>query len=318
MGTLKLHSPSGEYYSMSKRRKHKKSRKLAYGVIAVAFILLCFLAYFSLHQSNQTLPQAAIVDHLNFTGQPNPTFAEECINILESGGLTWKYYKGEDVTVNFYRNLPSCGTSLMILRVHSAIMRTENETISLLGLFTSERFSIEAAQQYKEDILHNRLVEAFFSPEERAQNISYFGIIPKFIRESMNGKFNKTIIIMMGCEGLGYDGQTYTDMAEAFINKGAKVYISWDGRVGVNHTDQATLCLLQHLISKKQKIGKAVEETREEVGRDLTFNSTLKYYPETVDVENYAVPNLRGSLTMNVAYTQPAPKAPKTHYLAHE
>ena len=305
---------------MSSRRriKKRKSRKrLAYGVIAVTFILLCFLIYFSLQHSNQP-PQAAIVDQLNFTGQSNPTFVNTCINILESGGLTWKYYRGEDITVNFYRNLPSYGTSLIILRVHSAIMRTENETISLLGLFTSERFSIEAAKNYREDILHNRLVEAFFSPEERAQNKSYFGIVPKFVEESMKGEFKDTIIIMMGCEGLGYDGLAYTDMAKAFINKGAKVYISWDGRVGVDHTDQATVCLLQHLISEKQNIGKAVEETMAEVGKD-PYNSTLQYYPKTAEVENYIIPNFRGRLTMNAAYTAPTPKALKRNrYLTHE
>jgi len=304
---------------MSRRKgikKRKGRKRLAYGVIAVAFILLCFLAYSSLHSSP---PKAAIVDHLSFfSEQSNQTFVDACITILKSGGLTWKYYKGEEVTVDFYRNLPSYGTSLIILRVHSAIMRTENETISLLGLFTSERFSIEAAKNYREDILHNRLVEAFFSPEERAQNKSYFGIVPKFVEESMKGEFKDTIIIMMGCEGLGYDGLAYTDMAKAFINKGAKVYISWDGRVGVDHTDQATVCLLQHLISEKQNIGKAVEETMAEVGKD-PYNSTLQYYPKTAEVENYIIPNFRGRLTMNAAYTAPAPKALKRNrYLTHE
>ena len=316
---------------MSGRRriKKKKSRKrLTYGVIAVTFILLCFLTYFHLEQSsppdqthgdNATPPQAAIVDHLNFTGQSNLTVVNTCIDILESGGLTWAYYKGEDVTVDFYRDLPSYGASLIVLRVHSAIMRTENETISILGLFTSERFSIEAAKKYREDILHDRLVEAFFSPEERAQNISYFGIVPEFVKISMTGEFKDAVVIMMGCEGLGYINistgarVTYTDMAEAFINKGAKVYIGWNGPVSVNHTDQATIYLLQHLISEQQNIGKAVEKTMEEVGRDI-FNSTLKYHPKTI--ENYTLQNFRSSSTMKVAYVSPAPKALKrTKYL---
>jgi len=308
---------------MSRRRKHEKSRKrLVYGAIVVAFILVCFLIYFSPHSSP---PKVAIVDHLSFfPEQCNQAFVNSCINILEEGGLTWTYHKGKEVTVNFYRNLPSCGTSLIILRVHSAIMRTENETISILGLFTSERFSIEAAKKYSEDVLHDRLVEAFFSPEERAQNISYFGIVPKFIEESMKGKFTDTIIVMMGCEGLGYINVstgarvTYTNIAEAFIKKGAKVYISWDGPVIINHTDQATIHLLQRLILKERTIKEAVEQTNYDVHPDPTYNSTLHYYPNTPEVENYTIPNLKNSLITHVTHTSPTAKAPtKTKYRAY-
>jgi len=305
---------------MSIRRKPRKRRsrkKLAYAVIAVAFILAFFLAYSSLHSSP---PKVAIVDHLSFfPEQSNPTFVEECINILKSGGLSWKYYKGEDVTVDFYRNLPSYGSSLIILRVHSAIMRVNDEIIPLLGLFTSELYSDAKARMYRSDIYfdgeyHNdSLFMAYFPGED----IYYFAIGPKFVEKRMNGEFKDTVIIMMGCEGLGYINPStsarvaYTDMAEAFINKGAKVYIGWDGPVSVNHTDQATVCLLQHLISKKQNITKAVEETMVEVGPDLSFvpPSRLGYYPDKAG--NYAVPNLRSSLTVNVAYTSPIPRAPR-------
>jgi len=291
---------------MSRGRKPRKKRsrkKLAYGVIAVVFILACFLAYSSL---NSSPPKVAIVDHLSFfPEQRNQAFINACINIVEEGGLTWTYHKGEEVTVNFYRNLPSCGTTLMILRVHSAIMRTENETISILGLFTSERYSDEAARKYRDDVLTDRLVMAFFPGGDE----KYFGIVPEFVEKSMKGKFKDTTIIMMGCEGLGYDGVTYTDMAEAFIKKGAKVYISWDGPVSINHTDQATVHLLQSLILHKRTIKRAVTETMEEVGKDPTFNSTLKYHPKTVEVENHTILNIKGILTMNVATTSPTLRA---------
>jgi hypothetical protein len=294
---------------MSRRRGYRKGKsrkKLAYGVIVVAFILICFLAYFYLYQSNQpsgdhaTPPQAAIVDHLSFTGQPNQTFVNACINILEEGGLTWAYHRGEEVTVDFYRDLPSCGTRLIILRVHSAIMRVnDTTTIDILGLFTSERYygPVDAHKKYPEDVEDIRLVEAFFSPEEREQGISYFGIVPRFVEKSMKGEFENAIIIMMGCEGLGYNGQTYTAMAKAFVNKGAKVYISWDGPVGVNHTDQATLHLLQSLILEKQTIKKAVEE----IGPDPEYHSKLGFYPDGVG--NYRITNLASGLTSSIIET---------------
>jgi len=290
--------------------KRRSRKRLAYGVVVIAFILAFFLVYSSLHSS---LPKVAIVDHLSsIPGQSNPAFVDACKNILDEGGLTWVYYKGEEVTVNFYRNLPSYGTSLIILRVHSAIMKTEEGFVSILGLFTSERYSDAAARKYPEDVEDGRLVEAFFSEEERAQGISYFGIVPKFVEESMKGEFKDTIIIMMGCEGLGYINtltearMNYTDMAEAFVKKGAKVYISWDGPISINHTDQATVQLLQSLILTKRTIKQAVAETMQTVGKDA-YNSTLQYYPKTA--ENYALPNLKSALITNVIHTLPTAKA---------
>ena len=298
------------------RRKPKKRRSrktLVYGVIVVAFVLAFFLAYSSLHSSS---PKVAIVDHLSFfPEQRNQAFVNACINILKERGLTWAYHKGEEVTVNFYRNLPSYGSSLIILRVHSAIMKTEKGPISILGLFTSERYSAEAAKKYREDILDDRLVKAFFTEGDE----EYFGIVPKFVEESMKGEFKDTIIIMMGCEGLGYEELTYTDMAEAFVKKGAKVYISWDGPVGINHTDKATVQLLQSVILHKRTIKGAVTETMEIVGKDPTYNSTLQYYPKTPEAGNYTIPNLKSSLIMNVILTSPTPKAPtKTKSVARE
>jgi len=393
---------------MSGRRKHRKSRKkLAYGIVAVAFILACFLAYFYLHSSSpptasfvyspqqpeegQTVtfdasastpdggtiisyswnfgdgkfgtgkivthayttagtypvtlnvtksegkwdieskqitvkappPKAAIVDHLSsIPGQRNQTFVNECISILEEGGLTWAYYNGNEVTVDFYRNLPSYGNSLIILRVHSAIMKTEEGTVSILGLFTSERYygPDDAYAKYPEDVEDNRLVRAFFTEGGE----EYFGIVPRFIEKSMKGEFENAIVIMMGCEGIGYiDTHTgeriaYTDMAEAFVKRGAKVYISWDGPVGVNHTDQATVYLLERLILDERTIEEAVEQTNDYVGPDPAFYSVLKYHPDTPEIGDYIISNLGSSLTVNVAPTLSTPKAPKrSEYTAH-
>lgn len=288
---------------MSGRRKPRKrisKKRLAYVILGVIFVLAVFLVYFSLHSSP---PKVAIVDHLSFfPEQHNQAFVNACVNILEDGGLTWGYYKGEEVKVNFYRNLPSYGTSVIVLRVHSAIMRTKNETISLLGLFTSERYTAEAAKKYREDVLDDRLVRAFFTEGGE----EYFGIVPEFVEKSMKGEFKDAVIIMMGCEGIGYEGVTYTDMAEAFIKKGAKVYISWDGPVSINHTDKATVQLLQSLVLHKRTIKEALTETMKEIGSDPTYGSALRYYPSNPEVENYTVLNLESKLTLNIICSSPA------------
>jgi len=87
----------------------------------------------------------------------------------------------------------------------------------------------------------------------------------------------------MGCEGL-----SNTIMAEAFIEKDAKAYTGWDGPVSADHTDEATIFLLQQLVTQKRTISEAMEEVMKEIGHDPEFNSNdLLYYP--IDAGDYAI-----------------------------
>lgn len=265
---------------MSRRRKHRKSRKrLTYGIITVAFILICIVTYSYLHSSNQNPPnphppnqlpsKAAIVDHLSLTA-PNQTFKNSSISILEAAGFDVTYYPGKDVTVNFYRNLVSHNYGLIVFRVHSAIIGNSTR----LGLFTSELFDENKyntpSAPYYDDIVNakpQRIVKAYFPDDP----IQYFAIAPEFIEKY--GNFQNTTIIMMGCDGIKYNA-----MAEAFRRKGAKICIGWDGLVSAPHTDHGTTCLLQHL-AQGETVAEAVTETMKAVGPDPEYESRLKHYP---------------------------------------
>jgi len=63
-------------------------------------------------------------------------------------------------------------------------------------------------------------------------------------------------------------------------------------------TDQATTQLLQHLITEKQAMKKAVTETMKEVGPDPVAESILLYYPNTL-VDNYVIPSITGNFVLN-------------------
>ncbi|GAG23053.1 unnamed protein product, partial [marine sediment metagenome] len=63
-------------------------------------------------------PRAVIVDQLSLS-QRNPDFTASATDILEQADYTVDYFPGEQVTVDFYRNLPTHGYDLIILRVHS-------------------------------------------------------------------------------------------------------------------------------------------------------------------------------------------------------
>jgi hypothetical protein len=214
---------------------------------------------------------AAIVDQLGLT-QPNPSFAQVAGNILEQAGYMADYYPGEDVTVDFYRDLPSHDYDMLILRVHSAIATgidadtgEEIET-EYLGLFSGEPFD---AEKYPQGRLKGLGKASYY---EGAPPL--FGIASDFIRYSMRGEFHGATVLMMGCDGLTMDAT-----AKAFVDKGAKAVVGWSGPVSASHTDTAAESLLRHLLLERLPIGDAVGQTMAEVGPDPTYGSRLVVYP---------------------------------------
>jgi len=187
--------------------------------------------------------------------------------------------------VGFYKNLPKHGYGLIVLRVHSGLVEGEK---SPLCLFTSERYS---ETKYVWEQLTDRLTGVAYSEEEAERGITYFGVTPKFVQQDMKENFQNTTIIMMGCNGLTellYPYPVPLPMPQAFIGKGAKVYIGWDLAISADHIDKAIVQLLTYL-TKNQTIKQAVENTMEEVGPDPISESILYYYP--TEAQNYIILN---------------------------
>lgn len=284
---------------VKKKPKGKKARVQAYKkrsayvataitvAILVAIIAISsFLIYSHLNPSpNQTSNpafqlKAAIVDHLSLSA-PNQTFIKTATNILKEAGFTVDYYPGEEVNVEFYRNLPSHSHDLIILRVHSAL---SGERKPPLALFSSEPYN---KMEHVHEQITGQVVMVRFQTYQEGDP-TYFGIFPNFVRSSMNGRFENTMVIMMGCDGL-----TDTDMAKAFIEKGAKVYISWFGPVSASHTDLATAHVLQHFLIEKRTLKEAIRETFKEIGSDPAYKSLLIYYP--LEVGDQTVEDITGN-----------------------
>lgn len=242
---------------------------------------LCFLACLFLHQSGQASDvyagnrpptKAALVDHLSLT-EPNRAFVKECKAILEGAGFAVDYYPGEEVTVESYRTLPTHGYKLILLRVHSAYI---HKYLSL-AMFTSEPYS---KQRYVYEQLRNRVASGYI-PSDSKKSPRYLVITDKFVRSSMKGSFDNAVIIMMGCTGIRRCAAT------AFLQKGAKAYIGWDGLVSAQHTDRATIQLLKRVLVEKQPIDNAVTETMRDVGPEPQYQSTLLFWP--IEAGKYTV-----------------------------
>lgn len=251
-------------------------------LVAVAILLpivvFTILTFFRSDESEQqsalptvagpaAAPRAAIVDQLSLT-QPNPTFVETTTDLLEQAGYTVDYYPGEEVTVEFYRYLPTWGHDLIIFRVHSAQGREDGQLADWVTLFTADSYD---ATWYVSEQAQHRLSRVSY----QEYGPKYFGIMPGFIKSTMEADFPDTTMIIMGCDGLRSD-----KIAEAFVERGAKAVVAWDGLVSSTHTDTATERLLQHLVTEELPLKEAIAQTMAEVGPDPVYDSTtLLLYP---------------------------------------
>jgi hypothetical protein len=219
--------------------------------------------------------RAAIVDQLAIT-DPNPDFVMEATGQLEAAGYIVDYYPPDAVTVELYRNLPKQGYEFIILRSHASDFTAEPTAPPgapggkwAIGLFTNELYSPEAHldEQYAKRVSIQRY-------EGRDNKDQYFGVNADFVSSSMHGRFDGTTVVLMGCGGL-----LTTDLAAAFVQKGAKDFVSWDRSVTATHTDAATEGLLDGLFKEHMGVRDAVGYAMARVGADPAFGAHLLAYP---------------------------------------
>lgn len=253
-------------------RRGRVRRKLA----ALAAVLIAAAALLAFSPPGQHLrglatpgppapPTAAIVDQVSVY-DANPEFVAAATRLLEDAGYVVDYYPSEEVTVNFYRYLPTHGYDLIVLRVHSTRLLEDEDgnLIDEVVLFTSEPYT---AGKYEEQG-NGRLAKARYY--EGAGPL--FGIRADFVTSSMKGGFDGTTVIMMGCNGLDSINET----AKAFVYKKADAFISWNDLISGSHSDAATERLLELMLVVGLDAVEAVERTVAEVGPDPVFGAHLR------------------------------------------
>ena len=226
--------------------------------------------------------KAVIVDQLSSVKE-NEAFVVNVTKELEDYGFQVDLYQGDNVTVDLYGQLATHGYKLIIFRAHSGLLAENEVTQDRTVLFTNEGYNKLA---HWDDQLHDRLVMARVG--ERYPMV--FGIPPRFISESMEGKFDGAVVIMMGCSGL-----FERDLAQAFVGKGASTYIGWNGTVELNYVDEATPYLVEQLCSGNITVKEAVDSTMDVMGPDPKHGSGLEYYPTyPLDSGDKTLPELIG------------------------
>jgi len=272
---MKVKNEQGE----SKIFSHNK--RLVYITIAIMAVLILtgFFLYYYPNQPRR--PKAAIIDQLSSSQLtetsrfPNQTFVETAKELLYTHFPEVDYYS-DNATVDQYESLSSSSYKLIVWRAHSAL-NLENKYIAISS---SEKYDSAKYNQYSADQL--TLCNITGDPN------LYFAITPKFVEECMSGRFEDTVIIFMSCNGLK---QGYTKTAEAFVEKGVKAFISWDGWIGSSDNDDAITLLLDYLISKNNTISEAVYKIRSYFS-PFYGPSALDYYPRP-EVADYRIPNYK-------------------------
>lgn len=215
--------------------------------------------------------KAAIIDQLAVL-ELNQAFIDRATAELEACGFEVDVFSGEEVSVRLYRQLPQYGYELIIFRAHAGLLKAE-ENSEVVGvkkatyLFTAEEYK---QTRYVREQLDDQLLPA----EMVADFPLVFAVNSKFVLESMQGSFDDTVIIMMGCSCAYLE-----DMAAAFNFKGASTYLGWNGSVGLDYVDRAAAELITSLCTGGMTIEEATAETMTEVGPDPDWGARLKFYP---------------------------------------
>jgi hypothetical protein len=262
-------------------------------VALVAIIVLSFLIFrFFVHPSEVKFSfKAAIIDQIGET-YPSSTasakeFNETVTNLLRNVGFSVFYYESKSVTVNFYKELAKNNYGLIILRAHSALR--QNET--LVDFFTSEEFREDA---HIDERNCGWLTMGSFSWEP---DKFYFAITPKFI-ENLEGYFPKSIIIAMGCNSLN---QSCTEMAEAFMKKGAKAYIGWTSAVGMLYSDNSTMNFLRYFLAENMTINEAINKCNK-IPDPEGYYGKLACYPSAIG--SYKLPDFAADVVLSALFVK--------------
>jgi len=280
-----------------KKGRRRITEALSYLALITVIILIVSLYYSPSQRAAkesvkpEVSAQAAIVDQLAAV-YPNQDFIQSAYKDLTSAGFKVRIYMHDEVTIDFYRYLPSRGYKIVVLRVHSAIPLKElvRRSYPIKGepvfLFTNEPYD-------KNRYLPEQLTDQIVQVQVTNSSPSYFGIGPGFVKQSMIGRFPKTLILLSSCAGL-YS----SDLADALIDRGASAIVSWNVLVELSQTDRAIAFLLKELCVEKLNMKQSIETTMSQVGPDPKYGATLLFYPS--EKGNLSVEDLRANVVSEV------------------
>jgi len=247
-------------------------------------------------ENQDKIPRAVIIDQLS-EEIPNENFQKKAIMIFEEAGYQVDLVEGKNVTVDFYKNLPSMNYKYIVLRSHAIAKQNSDAPVIL---FTGEPYSTE--QYITEQLLGHvmraapigfrdfnanvpkdnwitvndtyRYYEQPAKYESYAEN-EFFAISPKLVDELMVGKFPSSIILLGGCSTL-----SNPSMAKSLIERGASTVVGWDDLIGSLDNDRALLAKLEETVTNNMEIEDAINSHMEKLNNISNWYVNLKSLSE--------------------------------------
>jgi hypothetical protein len=198
----------------------------------------------------------ALIDSL----APNPDFVENITSSAVKAGYSVDYRPPKGVTLDFLTNLPNQGYSLIILRTHGI-----GYGATIPAIVTSDPYS--TSQRVADQVL-NRLIDVDVNGSH------FFAITSDFVTRTMCGRFPGTLVLAMFC-----NGARSTSLANAFAERGARVFIGWDNLVTLPFTDTVTKSLVK-LMLEGSSVGASLQEVTRALGSDPYTGAKLAIFPE--------------------------------------
>jgi len=225
------------------------------------------------------IKKAVIIDQLAID-LPNPHYQNQTMSYLLDAGYDVDLYTTEDITIDFYKELPTMDYEFIVFRTHALAIYGKNPSE---WLFSGEKYSNKV---HITETLSGQLSPGvpFIVTEDQTITYSqalkerYFMIGSKFIDESMVGQFPGSVIILGGCETMPQEF-----LAESFVNRGASSVIGWNKLVGSAYNDRAIVSLLEEILVNGLKIDESIDLVMEDFKTDEKSNPMLKHYSTGIE-----------------------------------
>jgi len=228
-----------------------------------------------------TIKKAAIIDQLD-RDIPNPRYQNQTMSYLLDAGYDVDLYTTEDITIDFYKELPSMDYEFILFRTHSLAIYGKNPSE---WIFSGEKYSNKV---HIAETLSGQLSPGVPFIVTEDQTITYsealserhFMIGPKFIDESMVGQFPGSVIILGGCETMPHEL-----LADALVKRGASSVIGWNELINSSKNDRVMTSLLEEILVNGLEIDQAIELVTDDFKRDKKSGLKLKHFSSGSDVE---------------------------------
>jgi len=269
-------------------------------VIAITVSIIAMFLYDTVEAKNiqtESIPKAAIIDQLH-DDIPNILLQQKATELLAAAGYEVDLFTTKDITLDFYKRLPSMNYDLVMIRTHGASDENDNDSVTL---FTGEKYQTDkyiseqlfgqvkravpllevtffVNSEETEWIIVNDTYSTLSKPAEKRITTSneYFAITPELFDKGVEGKFQGTIFVLGGCSTM-----KTSSMAESLIKRGASAVIGWDDAVSSTDNDRILLQLLEKLFVNNMELDESVESLMQDLPMEqMVYPSRLKYYPQ--------------------------------------